>query len=237
MHNNCDPKQTSMFAKDNEESPDQAVPSRPKRRRIRVIQQPMLHLDPELDEYVELAERLRPRTRGDCATAVGDDPCPFVSCKMHLWSDSMDTDDEADEDDVDPTAKMPRRMRWFEHMVETVPVEEWGETCALRVAERVVLRPSETGKHEGHSSDGEVIAVPGPVLVGDAGRRRWEPVPAEFASPRKVDAAVLGRFMGGLSREQMRKDLNSAAAKVRADPEIRELADAMDLDLDRFMED
>lgn len=229
-------KQTTMFGED--AAPEtMTASSRPKRKRIRVLQQPMLHLDPDLDAYVELAEKQRPRTRGDCATAVGDGPCPYVSCKMHLWSDTLDTDDEAEEGEDDETAKMPRRMRWFEHLVETVHPADWGETCALRVAERVVLRPSETGKHEGHSSDGEVIAVPGPVLSGSPGRRYWEPVSEEFAAPKKVDAAVLGRLCGGLSREQMRKDLNSAMAKVRADPDIRELADAMGLDLDQYMED
>lgn len=208
---------------------------RPKRRRLRVLNQPLLrNLDPELDILAREAEGLRPRTRGDCDTAVGDGPCPFVSCRMHLWSDAIGQDDEDDDGEFDQ--KLPRRMRWFEHLVETVPPEEWGETCALRVAERVVLQPSETGKWEGHSSDGEVIAVPGPVLSGDQGRRCWKQVEPEFAVPKKVDAAVLGRFLGGLSREQVRKDLNSATSAVRADQVIRELVAAMGLDPDRLLE-
>jgi hypothetical protein len=230
----CEAQQVSMFSLEvDRRSEVEEAPKR--RRRLPVLSQPSLMLDPELEEYAVKATALRPKVRGDCEDVVGDGPCPFVSCRYHLWSDSMDADDDADEDDH--AAKLPRRMRWFEHLVETMEPETWGETCSLRVAERVIPRPSETGKWEGHSVDGEVIAVPGPVLSGDPGRRHWEPVPEEFASPRKVDAAVLGRFMGGLSREQIRKDLNSAAAKFRADPEIRELADAYDLDLDRWLDE
>lgn len=222
-------KQSSMF-----EGVPAARPvetDRPRRRRLKVVQQPLLrHLDPELDDLSVEAEQLRPRTRGDCETAVGDGPCPFVSCKMHLWSDAF----SEEEDGSDPE-KLPRRTRWFEHLVETVDPEDWGETCAFRVAERVVLRPSETGKWEGHSSDGEVIGIPGPVLSGDQGRREWQPVDPEFASPKKVDAAVLGRFLGGLSREQIRKDLNSATAAIRSDDVIREFVTAMGLDPDKLL--
>lgn len=211
---------------------EEPVAKRPRRRRLRVINQ-SLELDPGLAEFTELAERIRPKTRGDCETAVGDDACPFVSCKMHLWSDAF----SEEEDDVGDPEKLPRRTRWFEHLIEVLPVEEWGETCAFRVAERVVLQPSETGKWEGHSSDGEVIARPGPALAGGQGHRYWEPVGPDFAEPRKVDAAVIGRFLGGLSREQIRKDLNSAASVVRADPVIREFVESMGIDPDRFLED
>lgn len=208
---------------------DDSIPPRPKRRRLRVVSQPLLrNLDPELDEFIAEAERTHPRSLGDCDRVVGDGPCPFVSCKMHLWSDGLD-DDEVDD-------KLPRRMRWFEHLVETVHPDDWGETCAMRIAMRVVIEASETGKHEGHSADGEPIATPGPVLVGDPGRRRWEPVQGDFAVPRKVDAAVLGRFLGGLSREQIRKNLNAAAEKVRADPAMRQWAVDNDLDPDRVFE-
>jgi hypothetical protein len=208
---------------------DSDAPGVPRRRRLRVVQ-PLLRIDPDLDEWVDRARAEQPKTRGDCDRAVGDEPCPYVSCRMHLWADQL-----ADSD-VDDGGGLPRRMRQFEHLVETEEPENWGETCALRVAERVTPEPSATGKWEGHSIDGEVIATPGPILDGGPGNRVWLAAPEEFASPRKVDAAVLGRFLGWLSREQIRKDLNRAAALFRADPAIRQWAVDRGLDPDRLLE-
>jgi hypothetical protein len=39
----------------------------------------------EADEIISALEGLRPRDRGQCAT--GARPCPWVSCKFHLYLD------------------------------------------------------------------------------------------------------------------------------------------------------
>lgn len=55
----------------------------------------------------------RPRTRGECAD--GPRPCPWVSCKYHLALD------------VTPAGAVK---------IDTRPLEEMPETCALDVADR-----------------------------------------------------------------------------------------------------
>lgn len=45
---------------------------------------PLIDGDAELSELLD-AERLRPRTRGDCARVPR--PCPFVSCRHSLWGE------------------------------------------------------------------------------------------------------------------------------------------------------
>lgn len=57
----------------------------------------------------------RPMTRGDCAG--GSRPCPFVSCRYHLY--------------LDVTAVGALKLN-FPHL----EVDELAETCALDVAER-----------------------------------------------------------------------------------------------------
>lgn len=223
--------QRSLFDMDAVSEPERVglddVPDPPRRRkvrRLRVVQPQLRNLDPGLEPWVERAETERPRTLGDCDRVVGSEPCPFVSCKMHLWSDEVED------------GGLPRRMRWFEHMTNSLPPEEWGETCAMRVARGVVIVPSATGKHEAHSADGEPVGRPGPVLEGPPGDRRWVQHTGDEAAPRKVDKAVIGRFLGGLSREQARKDLNRAGAKCRADPEFRAWAVDHGLDPDALFE-
>lgn len=179
-----------------------------------------------LSAWEALADAARPRTMADCVGST--EPCIYVGCRHHMWSDDMVAGASG--------PRIPRRIAEFEHLVDHVDPEDWGETCSLRVAARVVLRPSETGKWIGASADGEAIARPGPSLVTDGCCRRWEPVASEISRPDRVDAAVLGRFLGGLSREQIRKNLNAAAAKVRADPEMRQWAVDNDIDPDRVFD-
>lgn len=42
--------------------------------------------DMELNEWVQALEASRPRTRGECR-GMGLRPCPFVSCRYHLYLD------------------------------------------------------------------------------------------------------------------------------------------------------
>jgi hypothetical protein len=115
-------------------------------------------------------------------------------------------------------------MGWFEHLIESEDPEAWGETCSLRVAEIVVVTHTKDGKWVGRTGDGEPLPLPGPVLGGSPGNRIWEQVPARLASSKDADAAVIGRLLGGLSRETIRKCIRGAAAQVRSDPTIREIA-------------
>lgn len=82
-------------------------------------------LDPELDAIVQEMERLRPRTRADCAN--GPRPCMFISCKHHLYLD------------VNPATgsiklNFPDKEIW-----------ELEETCALDVADRGGITLEEVG--------------------------------------------------------------------------------------------
>jgi hypothetical protein len=82
-------------------------------------------LDPELDAIVQEMERLRPRTRAECAN--GPRPCMFISCKHHLYLD------------VNPATgsiklNFPDKEIW-----------ELEETCALDVADRGGITLEEVG--------------------------------------------------------------------------------------------
>ena len=82
-------------------------------------------LDPELDAIVQEMERLRPRTRAECAN--GPRPCMFISCKHHLYLD------------VNPATgsiklNFPDKEVW-----------ELAETCALDVADRGGITLEEVG--------------------------------------------------------------------------------------------
>jgi hypothetical protein len=82
-------------------------------------------LDPELEAIVQEMERLRPRTRAECAN--GPRPCMFISCKHHLYLD------------VNPATgsiklNFPDREIW-----------ELEETCALDVADRGGITLEEVG--------------------------------------------------------------------------------------------
>ena len=65
-------------------------------------------------EYTADVER--PRTRGDCVD--GERPCPFVTCKFHLYLD------------VNPTSGS------IHLTYPTLEVDELAETCALDIADR-----------------------------------------------------------------------------------------------------
>ena len=70
----------------------------------------------EADEVITALEDLRPRDRGQCVT--GARPCPWVSCKFHLYLD------------VNPeTGSIKLNFPDLE-------VWEMPETCALDVADR-----------------------------------------------------------------------------------------------------
>lgn len=71
-------------------------------------------MDPEAPELEEFPPR--PRTRGECA--AGDRPCPYVSCKYHLYMDvSVETG--------------VIKVNFPDKDVDEIP-----ETCALDVADR-----------------------------------------------------------------------------------------------------
>lgn len=80
----------------------------------------------EADEVIAALEGLRPRDRGQCAT--GARPCPWVSCKFHLYLD------------VNPeTGSIKLNFPDLE-------VWEMPETCALDVAERGGITLEEVGE-------------------------------------------------------------------------------------------
>ena len=80
----------------------------------------------EADEIITALEGLRPRDRGQCAT--GARPCPWVSCKFHLYLD------------VNPeTGSIKLNFPDLE-------VWEMPETCALDVAERGGITLEEVGE-------------------------------------------------------------------------------------------
>lgn len=71
----------------------------------------------EVGEHVEYPANVeRPKTRGDCLE--GERPCPFVSCKWHLYLDVNPVRNSI-------TINFP-----------TIEVDELAETCALDVADR-----------------------------------------------------------------------------------------------------
>ena len=80
----------------------------------------------EADEIITALEGLRPRDRGQCAS--GARPCPWVSCKFHLYLD------------VNPeTGSIKLNFPDLE-------VWEMPETCALDVAERGGITLEEVGE-------------------------------------------------------------------------------------------
>jgi hypothetical protein len=80
----------------------------------------------EADEVITALEDLRPRDRGQCVT--GARPCPWVSCKFHLYLD------------VNPeTGSIKLNFPDLE-------VWEMPETCALDVADRGGITLEEVGE-------------------------------------------------------------------------------------------
>lgn len=79
----------------------------------------------EAREILESLEHLRPAARGECRTASR--PCPYVSCKFHLYLD------------VNPqTGSIKLNFPDLE-------VWEMSETCALDVADRGGITLEEVG--------------------------------------------------------------------------------------------
>lgn len=67
--------------------------------------------------YPDVEDVVKPKTRADCATA-GERPCPFVSCKHHLYLD------------------VSARTGAIKLNFPDLEVWEMNETCALDVADR-----------------------------------------------------------------------------------------------------
>lgn len=78
------------------------------------------------DQIMSEMEHLRPKSRQDCR--VGDRPCPFVSCKYHLYLD------------VNPhTGSIKLNF-------PDLAVWELAETCSLDVADRGGITLEEVGE-------------------------------------------------------------------------------------------
>ncbi len=156
------------------------------------------------------------------------DPCPFVQCQHHLWGASL------------ARGELERRTIQFAQLVESKEPEEWGETCALDVADAV--------------DAGDSSGAPGPRWAGGT----WEAheVGAEGATPSETDGldhAVTGR-LAGVSREQVRLDehdsrtrhtlemLGDFASRVgplavaRVVTRVVAVWDALDVSVDRLAE-
>lgn len=88
-----------------------------RRPRTRCLRRPRLTQE-EREELsfleLEVGDLKRPRRRADCGT---ERPCPFVSCKYHLYLD------------VNP---ITGSVKINSH----VPIEEMEESCALDIAEK-----------------------------------------------------------------------------------------------------
>ena len=76
-------------------------------------------------EYPEDTRPLRPKTRGECEN--GERPCPFVSCRYHLYLDVL------------PSGNIRLAFPDLE-------LEDLQETCALDVADRGGLSLEETAR-------------------------------------------------------------------------------------------
>lgn len=189
----------------NEPEPDDA----PRRVARDQVDQRALALDPDLELWTIRAKRQQPKMASECERITFDDPspCPFVSCRWHLYSDEIAADENG-------TAEVPDRMRLFERMVEDLPPERWGETCSMRIARRVHVVKTSDGKDSSHSVDGEPIATVPPRYDESTGT--WKDWPARLRHPNVLQPATIGRYLG-VSRETSRKLWHSAAAAYRRD--------------------
>lgn len=80
----------------------------------------------EAQEVLAASASIRPRTRGDCVE--GPRPCPWVSCKFHLY---LDINPESGSIKLN----FPDREVW-----------EMNETCALDIADRGGITLEEVGE-------------------------------------------------------------------------------------------
>lgn len=98
---------------------------RGERARPRTLQRLYLtRVEKEAGQGLEYPEDIeRPRTRGDCVDAPR--PCPYVSCKHHLYLDVVT-------DGGNGGRCAPRVKLSFPHL----EVDELKETCSLDVADR-----------------------------------------------------------------------------------------------------
>ncbi len=121
---NLDPALPGALPEDDERSRSRTMSRKEMARDLR-RQRLAGGLDPEELKLMEQIERLRPRTRADCAT--GPRPCLFVSCKHHLYLD------------VNPNTgsvklNFPDKEIW-----------ELPHTCALDVADQGGITLEEVG--------------------------------------------------------------------------------------------
>jgi hypothetical protein len=210
--------------------PDDDEPAPPVRRVITrdQIDQRGLNLDPDLDQWMVKASKLQPKTFAECErqTFADPSPCPFVSCKFHLYSDALKVDEHG-------RPVLPKRMLDFERMVESVPPSRWGETCSLRIANRVIVEKTESGKPASHSIDGHPIAKVGPSF--DHESREWVDCESHLQKPTVLEPAVIGRFLG-VSREKARQYWLGARAVLRENRFILQQALDRDIDVDAWLD-
>ena len=81
---------------------------------------------PEMAELIQLADYIRPKIRNDCSCRQR--PCPFISCKHHLFLD-------INEETGTIKFNFPEKNVW-----------EMKETCALDVADRGGITLEEVGE-------------------------------------------------------------------------------------------
>jgi hypothetical protein len=144
-----------------------------------------------------VVEEQRPRTRGDC---VGDDrPCPWVSCRHHLFIDRISV-----EGDVVAT---------FDDIVD-MP-----ETCSLDVAERGAMTFEDVGTTLGVSRERvrqiEVEALKSMKRRVSRELLYFEHVPEEPLDSDVFDAAFKDAVDAAYQRivpasERVKKDFNFA---------------------------
>jgi len=120
-----------------EPTPEQPPPAEraPGRRRSRTLSRKAIarelrqakaaEADPEIETAIAELDAMRPRVRAECAN--GPRPCPFISCKHHLYLD------------INPSTgsiklNFPDKELW-----------DLPETCALDVADRGGVTLEEVG--------------------------------------------------------------------------------------------
>jgi hypothetical protein len=117
-HTDADRLQAKAKAK--HESGERVKPMTLQRKTLTVVERQAAE---DLDYPTDIE---RPKTRADCID--GPRPCPFVSCKHHLYLDIVTDGGNGG----GPRVSVPRVKLAFPHL----EVDELPETCSLDVADR-----------------------------------------------------------------------------------------------------
>lgn len=183
--------------------PSRAPQAAPPRRTPLVAD--ALCFDPELAQLEQLVDVFRPARRRDCEAAPR--PCPWVSCRYHLFREREDE---------------------FGALVESeLPIDAWGDTCTLDVAAAVEWRRMSDRRKPGDARMVPFVQLRRPAKLVERGAlREWEPAP-EPTRALEVDNVLVGELLG-ISREQVRVDRHRAREQLLDRPALLDLLDHED---------